>query len=235
MKSVESDKKRRKKTENDEDERLNVISQYMYPQQNPASFFLNDTTPNNKRVPEKLKRAVWDVHVGPLKKEDICPLCGIEKMTLSSICGYEAAHIVSASYISQQTLSVLYLLPSCRPCNNKCSNLCLLDFLFENNRLSALKKIIMSIYNAFVELHKDNVEEEDKLAPAILVHLYGKERFPAGGGLQYKSAICEIARVEHLKQIRNEMAVLFKKTGQLTLQAEKLCEREVRDKLLFNY
>lgn len=163
---------------------------------------------------QDLKKAIWDTYIGTHKKEELCPICSLQKVYQIINSGFEAAHIVAEKYMGDVELSVLYLIPSCSSCNNEMRDICLLDYLFVRGRLNQLRKILRIIYNQFITLNVLN--SEDKCIWKILDHLYGKGRFAAGGGLMNSTGIYEIARAEQCAIISEQLSNLVEQVQGLT-------------------
>ena len=66
-----------------------------------------------------MKRTIWDIHIGIGYKTAKCPLCSLSELSNNVNSGFEAAHIVADKFFTDK-LSVLYLYPSCKVCNNEC-------------------------------------------------------------------------------------------------------------------
>jgi hypothetical protein len=169
---------------------------------------------SRRSISQDLKRAIWDTYIGTHKKEEVCPICSLQKVYQIINSGFEAAHIVAEKFMGDVELSVLYLIPSCSSCNNEMRDICLLDYLYVRGRLNQLKRILRIIYNQFISLHVLN--GEDKCIWKILDYLYGKNRFPAGGGLANSTGIYEIARAEQCAIISEQLSTLAEQVQNLT-------------------
>jgi len=176
-----------------------------------------------KAVTPTLKRAIWDLHVGPGVKEALCPLCGVHGINATQNSGFEAAHIVARKFFVGD-LNLFSFVPSCGGCNNECEDLCVLDFLWVRARLSPLRRIIMTIYNAFMAQHAHELAYADRMAWRVLEHLYGPSRYPAGGGIVNTKAIYEIARAEQYFALVEECMALAAKQQALAIQLRALTE-----------
>jgi hypothetical protein len=164
----------------------------------------------SKKVTPNLKKAIWDHYIGIGLNESICPLCGLYRIYKSQNSGYEAAHIVADKFFDGHELTSLYVFPSCTQCNNECRDLCLLDFLYVRERYGALRSMIWSIYTIYNTLNPG----EEWMSWKLLNHLYGKERFAAGGGIVNTRQIYEIARNDQIQRI-------IKQTTELTAELQK--------------
>jgi hypothetical protein len=162
----------------------------------PFSFFKKPKT----NVTSNLRRQIWDLYIGPGIKSANCPLCGLNKISnYESNGGFEACHIVANKYCNM--LNCYYLFPGCTVCNNECSSMCLLDFLWVRFRLKMLKQMISKIFNTFLIENKQDLQPQDQLAHKIIEHLYGEGKFPAGGGVQNTKQIYEIARLVQYEEL----------------------------------
>ena len=181
-----------------------------------------------KHVTPALRRAIWDLYVGIGVKETLCPLCGLNKIQApSQNSGFEAAHMVARKFLVEE-LSIFYLVPSCKVCNNECTDRCVLDFLWVRARLVALRRIIMIVYEAFLAHHAHELAPEDCMAWRVLEHLYGPSRHPAGGGIINTKAIYEIARIEQHAALVKQGAALAAQQEALSKQMRALMEVEIR-------
>lgn len=183
--------------------------------------------PSGKNATPTLKRAVWDMHVGPGVQQTLCALCGINKIYQNQNNGSDLAHIVARKFFTEE-LSIFYLIPSCKSCNSECENLCVLDFLWVRGRVTPLRRLIMVIYQAFVAHHQDELAHCDRQAWRVLEHLYGPSRFPLGGGVQNTKAIYEIARTEQYAALVAEAAELARQQQALSTLMRALMEAEIK-------
>lgn len=181
--------------------------------------------PKLKGITPILKRQCWERHIGIGILEAPCPLCGIQRIYNNVNTGFEVAHIVSQQYLNED-LSILYAYPSCRSCNNECSDLCVLDFLYCRLRIKQLKKLIMNMYELFLLSHGD--ELANPMAWKVMDHLYGKGKFQAGGGIQNAKQIYEIARMEQYRVMSKESARLAKKLAKIGEEMAELMESEIK-------
>jgi hypothetical protein len=178
-------------------------------------------------VTPALKRAIWDLHVGPGQKEALCPLCGISKIYATQNSGFQGAHIVARNFFIGE-LTIYSVVPSCAGCNNECENMCVLDFLWVRARVSTLRRIIMTIYTAFVTQHAHELAPQDRMAWRVLEHLFGPSRYPAGGGIVNTKAIYEIARAEQYAALVEEAAKLAAQQEAIILQLRALTEADIK-------
>ena len=142
--------------------------------------------------------------MGPGIKEASCPLCGINVIrSASAKYGFEAAHIVAFRFFHDEP-SVLYLYPSCSTCNNECEDLCILDFLYNAGRIDQLKRVMSSIHRIYAGQNPD-LSPELLFVHHVMDHLYGRKRFPAGGGIDNDYDIYSIARSMHMKLLNDQI------------------------------
>lgn len=184
-----------------------------------------------KGITANLKRQVWERHIGIGVLESACPLCGTTRIFNGVNSGWNLCHIVSQRYLNED-LTLLYSYPGCASCNNECSDMCVLDYLWCRGRLKQLKKLIMSIYDLFLLLHGDELAQQDKMAWKVMDHLYAK-KFPAGGGIQNKKQIFELARVEQYKIMSKEAVKLSTKLAVLGEEMQQLMECKIETLNLF--
>jgi len=150
-------------------------------------------------IPPVLRKAVWDIYIGPGVLYTKCPLCGVEELQRNMNSGFQAAHIVADKFMTD-TLTSLYLYPSCEKCNNDCTAMCLLDYLWCRERYDVLRDMIWSIFSHYI---RERPTEKDSQAWKVLDHLYGPGRFPAGGGLVNCKQIyrlCTSVQIEHIME-----------------------------------
>lgn len=174
-----------------------------------------------------LKKAIWDLYIGVNVSQTQCPLCGLNTIYLNRNSGFEAAHIVAAKFDLNNPLTPLHLYPSCKPCNNACSDMCLLDYLWCRDRVVQLRSIIWSIYKAFVAKWAQELEEVELQAWKVLRHLYGSQKYPAGGGLQNEKQIYEEARMLEYVELAKTGAELNRKVQENAKQMEQLLSARV--------
>jgi len=181
-----------------------------------------------KNASQALRKLSWSIYIGPQIQETDCPLCGLNRINQHTATGFEGAHVVAAKYMQDDELNIFYIYPSCSSCNSICRDYCILDFLFCKGRLNALRKFIMDVFNAFLEKHQHELPVEEQMACKILNHLYGKKRFPSGGGLVNEKAIYEIARIEQYHVLMKKAAVLSAELEGIGKQMRTLTELEVK-------
>lgn len=177
-----------------------------------------------KTINSQLRKAVWDLYIGIGVAEALCPLCGITRIQRNTNSGFECAHIVASKFYTGDTLTTLYAYPSCSSCNNDCSDLCILDYLFVRQRYTVLRKMLWAIYTHYAVQHPD---EDHPVAWKVIRHLYGFDRYPAGGGIVNYRPIYEMARHEQLQQT-------LKRTQELNaelLAQSKLMQHLLEDKI----
>ena len=184
-------------------------------------------------ITSNLRRQVWDLYIGVGTKTALCPLCGINRISnYESNGGFEACHIVASKFFHFD-LSVYYLFPGCSTCNNDCSSMCLLDFLWCRGRITPLKNLISCVFNTFINEHTNDLKPEDLLAHKIIEHLYGENRFPSGGGVKNTHQIYEVARLVHYQELIEEGAQLAKKQKQNMESLTLLMECKIQTMKLF--
>jgi hypothetical protein len=181
----------------------------------------------SKGISQTLKRAIWELHVGAGQKEAQCLLCGINKIYATQNSGFQGAHIVARNFFVGD-LTIFSLVPSCAPCNNECENMCVLDFLWVRSRVATLRRVIMTIYTAFVTQHAHELAPQERMAWRVLEHLYGPSRYPAGGGIVNTKQIYEIARAEQYAALVDDAAQLAAQQQGLAIQLRALTEAEIR-------
>ncbi|MDB9801207.1 hypothetical protein OAB94_02395, partial [Flavobacteriaceae bacterium] len=114
-------------------------------------FFPSQTTKTTgPSVSATLRSAIWDMYAGPNKTSMKCLLCGRVEICRIRIKEWEAAHIVARVYHKNKPRRY-DLIPSCAPCNNQCSDVCVFDYLIGRERYNVLRKMIRVIYQAFKE------------------------------------------------------------------------------------
>ena len=169
-----------------------------------------------------LKKAVWDLYIGIGVQRAPCPVCGVTELSRTANSGFEAAHIVADKYFTEE-LSTLYLFPCCKPCNNECRDLCLLDFVWCRERHHVLRKMIWDIFCHYQNMHPGEPENQ---AWKILDHLYGPKRFSAGGGLVNRTQIYLVARMVQMDYIVAENIKLHQEIQQNSRIMQRLMEEK---------
>lgn len=169
-----------------------------------------------------LKRIIWDMHIGINYKTAICPICGLVELSNNLNSGFEAAHIVASKYCTD-TLTPLYLFPSCTQCNNNCKDLCLLDYIYCLGRIDVLRRMIWSIFSQY---QREHPEEPDNKAWKLMRYLYGPKRFPAGGGIVNERQIYDIAKNVQAQMLTEETAKLLKQVEENTVIIRALYEEK---------
>lgn len=174
-----------------------------------------------------LRKAIWEMYIGVGIKEAICPLCGLNRIQGNVNSGFECAHVVARNWMTEE-LSVYYMFPSCTVCNNECREMCVLDFLYVRQRIVPLRRIVMAIYQRYVVEYEHELAVENRMIHLILDHLYGPRRFPAGGGIQNRKQIYEIARTEQYQWLLERGAQLEKQLGEIQTQRRGLLEENIK-------
>lgn len=185
-----------------------------------------------KGITPIMKRQCWDRHIGIGTLTAYCPICSERKIDNNVNNGFQVLHIVSQRYLNED-LTLLYAFPGCASCNNECSDMCVLDYLFCRGRLKQLKKLIMSMYDLFLLSHGDELAAQDCMAWKVIDHLYGLKRFPAGGGIQNRKQILELARIEQYRVMSKEAADLAKKLARIGQEMTDLMESKIETMNLF--
>lgn len=187
----------------------------------------------SKTITPALRKRIWELFVGIGVKVTTCPLCGIQEIYgFGQNSGFQSCHVVADKYMPSGCLNEFYLYPGCASCNNECADLCLLDYLFVRGRYTQLRKMIRSIYLAFIMVNADTLSNFEGLAWKILDHLYGKRRFMAGGGIQ-NNMIYEFARTEQMNYIREEkLAKLYTEMEYYAKLLNAVMEGEIKPMIL---
>jgi hypothetical protein len=154
-----------------------------------------------------LKRVLWDLYIGPGIMRAPCPLCGVQELSRDVNSGFEAAHIIAQCYF-QGEMNKYYGYPSCRPCNNECRNVCILEYLYNNGRIAQLRTMIRAIFKAYVTENEHVLAVESRVAHVILRHLYGKQRWLR---ITKEKELYEIARCEQYNMLVAEASELSAK------------------------
>lgn len=188
--------------------------------------FHQDKSPNLSVSPT-LRLAVWDMYGGCNKKTMLCPLCGKQELYKTDTRKWEAAHIVAKMFHTQPPTRY-DLVPSCPGCNSECSNVCVLDYLVGRERYNALRLICRSIYQAYAEEYPQEFKDRFKSqAWRLLQHLFGKERYRAGGGIGCEYDVYSLAQIVQMNDLRKNMRVLMKKVEACS-KAMKRCAKRPR-------
>lgn len=174
-------------------------------------------------ITPNLKKAIWDIYIGPGIMITPCPLCGVRELYRNQSTGYEAAHIVADKFF-EGSLTSLYLFPTCSVCNNDCSDLCLLDFLWCRERYDVLRKMLWDIFSHYI---KERPHESNSQMWKIIDHLYGPNRFPAGGGIENIRQIYQLCKTEQIARLMEQSANL---NAQL-IENSQLMQRLLTEKL----
>ncbi len=182
-----------------------------------------------KSVPVAIKRSAWDLYIGVGVTEALCPLCDTNTIRRDANSGFEGAHVIAQKWFDDGALSVLYIVPSCTMCNNECSSMCLLDFMFVRGgkRLPLLRRILMTIYTAFVAQHQHALSADFRMAHRVLDHLYGSHKWSTGG-IQNVVPIFEMARNEQLHALSEKAASLSRQLQDVAAEMQQLAEAEVK-------
>jgi hypothetical protein len=83
--------------------------------------------------------------------------------------------------------------------------------------------MIMQIYKAYIALY-----DAEKMAWKILEDLYGKNTFPAGGGIINELQIYEQARWMECDYLRGLMNVKLEEMNKLQMNWQKVMEAEIK-------
>lgn len=188
------------------------------------------------KINTKIRVQIWELHIGVGVKRATCPLCGLSELQgPAQNSGFQACHVVATKFspasstnteyesntgktsggnagvaagATISTADVFYLFPGCQTCNNECAEQCLLDFLYTRLRYKQLRAFIWSIFSAYTTIHENELAQHEGLCWRVLDHLYGKKRFPAGGGIENTWAIYQMANAEQMKHLNEEISKL---------------------------
>jgi len=151
-------------------------------------------------INQNLRRQIWEFYIGIGIKQTQCPLCGVCNISNYDVNGgFEACHIIANKFFNGE-LTKYYLFPGCSICNNECSKMCLLDYMWCRDRIVQLKFLLSKVLNGFINENKNDMEKNIQLGHKIIEHLYGTKRFPAGGGIENTKQIYELARLVHYEE-----------------------------------
>ena len=175
----------------------------------------------------KLRNAIWEMYMGPGVQEGKCILCDARTIIKGTNSGFEACHVIARVYIGNIIPSRYYLVPGCSGCNKQCGTLCILDFLYNYNRHTQLKRLIRIICEKYVEENGPHILPSDRMDWKILRYLYGSETFIAGGGITNETAIYEIARVQEAERLINEAARINQQLAGVSTRLGALLESTI--------
>lgn len=175
-----------------------------------------------------MKKSVWDIYIGPGKKEAFCPLCGVHRIYATQNSGYEFAHIVPACHMEKNEMSVFYAFPSCKSCNNECSDDNLFDFLFVRGRIQRLTYVIRKIYEYFLELHENELDFDSRRIWVILESMYGKQKFPFQGHIINTGPIYELARTIQVTLLNEKIQAACQNMDQLTKELANVTKEPIK-------
>jgi hypothetical protein len=182
----------------------------------------------SSNIPQSLRKRVWELHVGIGVKETTCPLCGTNRINASQNSGFQACHIVADKYLYKRELNALYLYPGCQVCNNECADLCILDFLYVRERYKELRSLIWNVFTAFTTQHEDELAYHEGLCWRVIQHLYGRVKFPAGGGIVNEKQIYEIARTEQYSHLLKELQGVNARLQELAKQMNAVISSDIK-------
>jgi hypothetical protein len=103
-----------------------------------------------------------------------------------------------------------------------------LDYLWCRGRFQELRKFISAVYKQFIAEHDFELSDEGRLAHNIIMHLYGNERFPAGGGLDNIKQILEVARLVQYENLIQETELVTKTLQQNARMLNLLMEAKIK-------
>lgn len=124
--------------------------------------------------------------------------------------------------------NIFYLFPGCQTCNNECAEQCLLDFLYTRLRYKQLRAFIWSVFSTYTTLHEGELAQHEGLCWRVLDHLYGPKRFPAGGGIENRWAIYQLANAEQLKHLNEDIKQLSAQLSQRITLVNTLTSTEIK-------
>jgi hypothetical protein len=201
------------------------------------SFFDNEvkqTKKHSTKINQTLRRRIWEVYIGIGIKASKCPLCDFNEIkNFDQNSGFQACHIVADGFLDEVNLNVFYLFPGCQTCNIECSEMCLFDFLYNRFRFKQLSNMIKNVCNVFKAQNADFFVESETTFCNILDHLYGPERFPAGGGIICRKNIYEYARCIEINEVNETLSKLYKQIESTSKYLRVVCETQIKpEKLL---
>ena len=200
---------------------------------------IDNNNDNNKklistRVSKSLRMSIWDMYAGPNKIEIKCMMCRRQVINRTQTRQWEAGHIVAQKFHTKKPCRY-DLIPICPACNNQCSDICILDFLYGIERYDSLSRIIRSIYKAFREENPEQFQDEfDSEAWKVLQHLYDGLQFRIGGGLQNKRHIYNFTKE---LQCQDEWEIIAKYTKKIKASNEIIyrCSKRVKLKNVLEF
>ena len=86
----------------------------------------------------------------------------------------------------------------------------------------------MVVYRYYETRFGEQLEQCSKLSWLVLDHLYGQKRFPAGGFIQNRKAIYEIARYEQFKVLSKRTVALTKALEDNAKEIQNVMDTEIR-------
>lgn len=180
-----------------------------------------------KTLTNEVRRLIWQTHMPPGSKDGTCPICNeIPIQSASTKAGFEAAHIIAYKFNTFDT-SVLYLYPSCKTCNNACEDECLLDYMWSHHKYENLRRLMQSVYNAYMAMNPDLTGEE-VLLWRVMERLYGYDRWKAGGGIVNEIPIYTLARSEHMRMLNERIQTQTRLLERYAAEMRLVAEAQIR-------
>lgn len=184
------------------------------------------TKKQRKNIPPDLRRQVWLMHAPAGCKEMLCPLCNERPIQSSKTrAGFEACHIIADKFFDRE-LSVFYLVPGCAICNNECEDLCIFDYLWQRGMYDQLRRMIRSIYKAYISFNPE-LSPTELLMWNVLERLYGYERFKLGGGIVNEIPIYTLARSEHMLMLNEKIQRIHREFQACTDEMSAVAEAKI--------
>jgi hypothetical protein len=158
---------------------------------------------------DKLRRECWAIHVGSNVKSATCPFCGVHTITNNVDAAWQSMHIVPSVWCEEQT--AYNLVPGCASCNNNMGTVNALDYLWDNFRVDALKRVCMNVYEAFAQRNAEHIHEFNETVWKVVRHLFGHDAYPAGGGItcMNEESIYNVLRLHELERRNANMIRLM--------------------------
>lgn len=183
---------------------------------------------NKRNIQQNLRKRIWELYIGIGVKEATCPLCGTNTISVVQNSGFQACHVVADGYHTSKKLTVFDVFPGCATCNNECADACLIDFLYNRQRFGELRRFMWNVYTAFITQHADELAHHERMCWRVIQHLYGRARYPAGGGIVNEKQVYEIARAEQCARLAQDIGECNDKLQEMCRQLQHLMSCDIK-------
>jgi hypothetical protein len=172
------------------------------------------------------RQTCWTVHFGRNQKTAICQFCGRTELTKTAVANWHAGHLIPRTVCTDPT-SYLYLAPICSSCNSSMGTQNAFEYLLQNFRIDALKRLCSNIYDAWLGSPGTDAATYDGLLWKFVRQMYGSH-IKGGISAENEAVIYKALAIHQMVLVGNEISDMMHAVQEKSRLVEQLVKHANR-------